>query len=83
MYSQKVIDHFTNPRNAGEIENPDGAGRAGNPVCGDVMELYIKVKAVNEEKFIGDIKFKTMGCAAAIATIAIKEIRKMNKLILN
>ena len=63
-YSEKVMDHFRNPRNVGEIENPDGVGHVGNPVCGDVMELYIKVK----DDVITDAKFKTLGCGAAIAT---------------
>ncbi|MBO8131990.1 MAG: Fe-S cluster assembly scaffold protein NifU [Candidatus Marinimicrobia bacterium] len=64
VYSEKVMDHFRNPRNVGEIENPDGVGKVGNPVCGDIMELYIKVK---DEKIV-DAKFKTFGCGAAIAT---------------
>lgn len=64
LYSEKVMDHFKNPRNVGEMENPDGVGRVGNPVCGDVMELYIKVK----DGIITDAKFKTFGCGAAIAT---------------
>jgi len=64
VYSEKVMDHFRNPRNVGEIENPDGVGRVGNPVCGDIMELYIKVK----DGIIIDAKFKTYGCGAAIAT---------------
>ncbi|OIO73669.1 MAG: Fe-S cluster assembly scaffold protein NifU [Elusimicrobia bacterium CG1_02_37_114] len=64
QYSEKVMDHFKNPRNVGEIENPDGIGRVGNPICGDIMELYIKVK----DGVITDIKFKTFGCGAAIAT---------------
>ena len=64
MYSQKVMDHFENPRNVGVIENPDGVGKQGNPVCGDVMELSIKVK----DDIIEDIKFRTYGCCAAIAT---------------
>lgn len=64
MYSEKVMDHFTNPRNIGEIENPDGVGTVGNPTCGDMMSIYIKVK---DDK-IDDIKFKTFGCGAAIAT---------------
>lgn len=63
-YSEKVMEHFRNPRNVGEIENPDGVGRVGNPVCGDIMELYIKVK----DGVITDAKFKTFGCGAAIAT---------------
>jgi len=62
-YSDKVMEHFKNPRNVGEIENPDGIGHVGNPVCGDIMELYIKV----EDNIIADAKFKTFGCGAAIA----------------
>jgi nitrogen fixation NifU-like protein len=64
QYSKKVMDHFKNPRNVGEIENPDGVGHVGNPVCGDIMELYIKVK----DGIIVEAKFKTFGCGAAIAT---------------
>ena len=64
LYSEKVMDHFRNPRNAGDMENPDGIGHVGNPVCGDIMELYIKV----ENDMITDAKFKTFGCGAAIAT---------------
>lgn len=67
QYSQKVMDHFRNPRNVGEIENPDGIGHVGNPVCGDIMELYIKVN----DGIIVDAKFKTFGCGAAIATSSI------------
>ncbi len=64
MYSEKVMDHFRNPRNVGEIQDPDGVGTVGNPVCGDMMTIYIKVK---DDK-IADIKFKTFGCGAAVAT---------------
>jgi nitrogen fixation protein NifU and related proteins len=64
LYSEKVMEHFKNPRNVGEMENPDGIGHVGNPVCGDIMELYIKVK----DNIITDAKFKTFGCGAAIAT---------------
>lgn len=64
MYSEKVLEHFRNPRNMGRIENPDGVGKVGNPVCGDVMYIYIKV----ENDIIVDCKFETFGCAAAIAT---------------
>lgn len=64
MYSDKVMDHFQNPRNVGEIENPDGVGTAGNPTCGDIMKLYIKV----DDGKITDAKFQTFGCGAAIAT---------------
>ena len=63
-YSKKVMDHFMNPRNVGVLENPDGYGKVGNPVCGDLMEIYIKV----ENDIITDIKFKTFGCGSAIAT---------------
>lgn len=64
MYSEKVMEHFANPRNVGEIPDADGVGKVGNPTCGDVMWLYIKVK----NNIITDIKFKTFGCGAAIAT---------------
>jgi len=64
MYSKKVMEHFLNPRNMGVIEDADGVGTAGNPVCGDTMTIYIKVKNGR----IVDIKFQTFGCAAAIAT---------------
>ena len=64
LYSDKVMEHFKNPRNVGELENPDGIGHVGNPVCGDIMELYIKVN----NNTIVDAKFKTFGCGAAIAT---------------
>jgi len=64
MYSEKVMDHFGNPRNVGEIEDADGVGEVGNPVCGDMMTIYIKV----DDGKLTDIKFKTFGCGAAIAT---------------
>jgi len=64
MYTEKVMDHFANPRNVGEIPDADGVGETGNPVCGDIMRVYIKVK----DNIIEDIKFKTFGCGAAIAT---------------
>ena len=67
MYTEKVLDHFRNPRNMGKMKNPDGVGTVGNPNCGDVMSVYIKVK---DEK-IEDIKFQTYGCAAAIASSSI------------
>ena len=63
IYNEKVMEHFTNPRNVGEIENPDGVGEVGNPVCGDMMTFYIKVK----DDRLDDVKFKTFGCGAAIA----------------
>ncbi len=64
LYSEKVMEHFRNPRNVGDMEDPDGVGHVGNPVCGDIMELYIRV----ENDVITDAKFKTFGCGAAIAT---------------
>ncbi len=73
MYSKKVIEHFQNPKNMGEIEDADAVGEVGNPVCGDVMRIYIKVK----DGRIEDIGWKTMGCAAAIATSSmISELAK-------
>jgi nitrogen fixation NifU-like protein len=63
MYSEKVMDHFMNPRNVGEIKEPDGVGTVGNPVCGDMMTFYIRVN----DDTLDDIKFKTFGCGAAIA----------------
>ena len=63
MYSKKVMEHFTNPRNVGEIPDADGIGEVGNPVCGDMMTFYIKV----DDNRITDVKFKTFGCVAAIS----------------
>ena len=67
IYSEKVMEHFMNPRNVGEIENPDGVGEEGNPVCGDMMTFYIKVK----DNRLEDVKFRTFGCGAAIAVSSI------------
>jgi len=68
-YSQKVIDHFRHPRNFGRLEDTSAVGIVGNPTCGDVMKLYLKIdKNKNEEEIIVDVKFETFGCAAAIAT---------------
>jgi nitrogen fixation NifU-like protein len=68
-YSEKVLDHFRNPRNVGVIENPDGYGKVGNPVCGDLMEMFINVgKNENGEEIIDDIKFRTFGCGSAVST---------------
>ena len=64
MYSEKVMEHFSNPKNVGEIEDADGVGEVGNPTCGDMMNIYIKVK----DGKLSDVKFKTFGCGAAIAT---------------
>ena len=65
MYSEKVMDHFQNPRNVGEIENPSGVGTVGNAKCGDIMRMYFDI---DEQGVIRDVKFKTFGCGAAVAT---------------
>jgi nitrogen fixation NifU-like protein len=75
MYTEKVMDHFSNPRNIGEIENADGLGEVGNPVCGDMMSFYINVK----DNKIVDIKFKTFGCVAAIAVSSMVTEMAMGK----
>ncbi len=75
VYSEKVMDHFMKPRNVGEIENADGIGEVGNPVCGDMMTFYIKVK----DNRLSDVKFKTFGCGAAIAVSSIASEMAMGK----
>lgn len=65
MYSDKVMDHFNNPRNVGEIENPSGVGTVGNAKCGDIMRMYLDI---DDDGIIRDVKFKTFGCGAAVAT---------------
>jgi nitrogen fixation protein NifU and related proteins len=75
VYSDKVMDHFMHPRNVGEIENPDGVGEVGNPVCGDMMTFYIKVK----DGKLADVKFKTFGCGAAIAVSSMVSEMAMGK----
>jgi nitrogen fixation NifU-like protein len=75
IYSDKVMEHFTSPRNVGEIENPDGVGEEGNPVCGDMMSFYIKVR----DNRLDDIKFKTFGCGAAIAVSSMVSEMAMGK----
>jgi len=75
VYSEKVMEHFMNPRNVGEIEDADGIGEEGNPVCGDLMTFYIKV----EDNRLSDIKFKTFGCGAAIAVSSIVSEMAMGK----
>ena len=67
LYSEKVMDHFANPRNIGELENADGVGEVGNAKCGDIMKMYLKI----DGGIITDVKFKTFGCGAAIATSSI------------
>lgn len=76
LYSKKVLEHFRHPRNMGKVKKPDGMATVGNPVCGDVMKLYIKVQQTTDDKqqreeVIKDIKFQTLGCGAAIATSSI------------
>lgn len=75
MYSEKVMDHFENPRNVGKIENPDGYGKVGSPTCGDVMEIFLKI----ENDVIVDVKFRTFGCASAIATSSMSTEMIMGK----
>ena len=75
IYSEKVMEHFMHPRNVGEIENPDGIGEVGNPVCGDMMTFYIKVK----DNRLADVKFKTFGCGAAIAVSSMVSEMAMGK----
>jgi len=67
LYNEKVMDHFTNPRNMGEIEDPSGVGEVGNPVCGDMMKLYLRI----EDGIIIDARFKTFGCGVAIAASSV------------
>lgn len=68
LYNEKVMEHFRNPKNMGELEKADGIGKVGNPICGDMMYVYIKVGKKDGKEFIEDVKFKTFGCVAAIAT---------------
>ena len=75
VYSEKVMEHFMNPRNVGEIEDADGVGEVGNPICGDMMTFYIKVK----DNRLADVKFKTFGCGAAIAVSSMVSEMAMGK----
>lgn len=80
QYNQKIIDHFTHPHNVGEIKDADGTGEVGNPMCGDMMKLTIKVgKDKKNQDIIEDVKFKTYGCAAAIATSSMVTDMAMGK----
>ncbi|MDD3486831.1 MAG: iron-sulfur cluster assembly scaffold protein [Candidatus Moranbacteria bacterium] len=77
MYSKKVLQYFLKPKNQGRMKNPDGVGIVGNPTCGDIMTVYIKVNKSKDRETISDIKFETLGCAAAIATSSmVTEIAK-------
>ena len=71
FYSKKVLEHVRHPKNMGEIKNPDGMATVGNPVCGDIMRLYIKIEKKKGKEYIEDVKFQTLGCGAAIATSSI------------
>lgn len=68
LYNEKVMDHFMKPRNVGIMKDADGIGEVGNPTCGDIMKIYIKVSKKDNQEIIEDIKFQTLGCGAAIAT---------------
>lgn len=68
FYSKKVMEHIRHPKNMGEIKNPDGMATVGNPVCGDIMRLFLKIKKKKGKEYIEDVKFQTLGCGAAIAT---------------
>lgn len=74
-YTKKVMDHFMNPRNVGVIENPDGYGKIGSPSCGDMMEIFLKI----ENEIIKDVKFRTFGCASAIASSSVTTEMILNK----
>lgn len=76
MYSEIVMDHFTNPRNVGEIENASGMGEVGNVKCGDIMRIYLKI---NDDEIIEDIKFKTFGCGSAVAASSMATEMVMGK----
>ena len=71
FYSKKVLEHFRHPKNVGEIKNPDGMATVGNPVCGDVLRLFIKIGKKDNQEFIKEAKFLTLGCGAAVATSSI------------
>jgi len=71
LYSEKVLDHFYHPRNVGEIPNPDGEATVGNPVCGDIMKFTLRIAKKGNQEVIEDVKFKTLGCGAAVATSSI------------
>jgi len=83
-YSKKVLEHFKNPHNFGSMDNPTSLGQVGNPACGDVMKLYLKIdKNKKDQDFISDIKFETMGCAAAIATSSVVTDLAKNKTLID
>jgi len=71
LYSDKVMDHFLHPRNMGEIKNPDGVATVGNPQCGDVMQMFLKIEKKDGKEYVKEAKFQTLGCGAAISTSSI------------
>ncbi|MCX8158382.1 MAG: iron-sulfur cluster assembly scaffold protein [Candidatus Diapherotrites archaeon] len=71
MYNERIMKEFTKPKNMGEMKNPDAIGKAGNPVCGDVMEIYLKIEKKDNKEYIKDIKMKTFGCVVAIANASV------------
>ncbi len=83
LYSKEVWKHIRNPQNMGEIKNPDGVATVGNPVCGDIMKIYIKVgrQKTNNEEYLQDVKFQTLGCGAAIATSSMITVMTKGKLL--
>ncbi|MDA3815194.1 MAG: iron-sulfur cluster assembly scaffold protein [Patescibacteria group bacterium] len=85
MYTEKVLDHFRNPRNQGFLDSADAIGQKGNPVCGDVMKIYLKIEKDENsgEDFVEDVKFETLGCAAAIAVSSILSEKVKGKSLAN
>lgn len=81
MYSKKVLEHIKKPQNMGKIKNPDGVGEIGNPVCGDVMKVYLKIGKRGGKEYIEDVKFQTLGCGAAIATSSMMTTMVKGKLL--
>lgn len=68
LYNEKVMDHFMNPRNVGALDDANGVGQVGNPTCGDIMKIFLKIEEKDGKEYISDIKFQTFGCGAAVAT---------------
>lgn len=87
LYNEKVMDHFMNPRNVGTIDDADGIGQVGNPTCGDIMKMFLKIEKKDGKEIISDIKFQTFGCGAAVATSSMvtemvkgKELKEAEKI---
>lgn len=81
LYSPKVLEHIKNPQNMGEIKDPDGVATVGNPSCGDIMRLFIKVEKKDDKEYLKDIKFQTLGCGAAISTSSMITVMAKGKLL--